>query len=104
MRSEVTYFPIVTQLLPCASNKLLEVSFMGAQNVLALTAKRTEFLECIRLLEAKPVSSRSIEDDRLMERLRLKLEWLNKSIELEQQQSEPITESAVRKTGRSNAA
>lgn len=77
---------------------------MGAQNVLALTAKRTEFLECLRLLEAKPASNRSIEDDRLMERLHLKVEWLNKSIELEQQQSEPIIESAVRKISRSNAA
>jgi hypothetical protein len=77
---------------------------MEAQHVLALTAKRTEFIECIRHLEAKPISDRSLEDSRMMERLRLKVEWLDKSIELEQQQSQPIDESAVTTIGRSNAA
>ena len=70
---------------------------MGAQHVLAMAAKRSEFVKCIRLLESKPVSERSLEDIRLMERLRMKLEWLDKSIELEQHQSEPIAESAVAK-------
>lgn len=70
---------------------------MGAQRVLALAAKRSEFIECIRLLERKPISNRTLEDDRLMERLRHKVEWLNKSLELEQQQSEPIAESAVKR-------
>ena len=70
---------------------------MGAQHVLAMAAKRSECVKCIRLLESKPVSERSLEDIRLMERLRMKLEWLDKSIELEQQRSEPIAESAVAK-------
>jgi hypothetical protein len=70
---------------------------MGAQHVLALAAKRSEFIECIRLLERKPISARTLEDDRLMQRLRNKIEWLNKSLDREQQQSEPTAESAVKK-------
>jgi hypothetical protein len=71
---------------------------MGAQRTLALTSKRAEISECIRILGDRPPSSRgNLALNRLLERLRQKLEWLDKCIDLEQQQSDPTSLPAVAK-------
>lgn len=78
---------------------------MGAQRILALTSKRTEVMECIRRLESRQSSGRGSPHSRLLEGLLFKLEWLNKCIDLEQRQSDPVDESPLAKVFRiDNAA
>jgi predicted metal-dependent hydrolase len=78
---------------------------MGAQRILALTSKRAEISECIRILRDKPSSSRGSPSlNQLLERLQQKLEWLDKCIDLEQQQSDPISWTAVAKAPHANNA
>ena len=56
---------------------------METPNLLAMIAKRDEFRKGIRLLEARPPSVSELEAKRLIERLRLMAEWLDKRIEME---------------------
>jgi hypothetical protein len=56
---------------------------MESQNLRALIAKHNEVSAAIRLLEARPASRDSLAAKLLIERLRLKAEWLNKRIEAE---------------------
>jgi len=51
--------------------------------LLAMIAKRDEFRKGIRLLEARPPSGGDLAAKRLIERLRLRAEWLDKRIEAE---------------------
>jgi hypothetical protein len=82
-----------------------EVASMGAQRILALRSKRAEISECIRILGDRSTSTRgSLALNRLLERLRQKLEWLDKCIDLEQQQSDPISWPAVAKAPHANYA
>jgi hypothetical protein len=55
----------------------------SSQDLLAMIAKRDEFRKGIRLLEARPPSIGELEAKRLIERLRLRAEWLDKRIETE---------------------
>jgi hypothetical protein len=45
---------------------------MGSQSLLALTSKRAEISECIRLLEARPRARSGIALNQLIEHLRRK--------------------------------
>lgn len=56
---------------------------MDSQNLYAMIAKRDEFRQGIRLLEARPPSVSEFAAKRLIERLRLRAEWLEKRIEME---------------------
>jgi hypothetical protein len=56
---------------------------MDSQNLSAMMAKREEFRQGIRLLEARPPSGSEVAAKRLIERLRLRAEWLDKRIETE---------------------
>jgi hypothetical protein len=62
---------------------------MGSQTLLALKVKRAEVSEWMRLLDARPSARASLATGRLMERFRLKAEWLDKRIDLELRQSRP---------------
>ena len=66
---------------------------MESQNLLVLRSKRAEISECIRLLEARPPARNGLAFARMMERLRLKAEWLDKRIELELQQPDRLRAS-----------
>ncbi|HEX3469589.1 MAG TPA: hypothetical protein VHT28_00255 [Silvibacterium sp.] len=66
---------------------------MESPNLLALIAKREEFRKGIRLLEAKPSSVSEFEAKRLIARLRLMAERLDKRIEMEAKT--PRTEHAA---------
>ncbi len=70
---------------------------MGAQRVLALTSNRTEVMEAIRLLEMKSQSRGGLAISQVLDNLRLKVEWLDKCIDLERQQSDPVVGSALAK-------
>jgi hypothetical protein len=70
---------------------------MGAQRILALTSKRTEIMEAIRLLEMRSQSRGGLAINRLLDSLRLKIEWLDKCIDLERQQSDPVVGSVPAK-------
>jgi hypothetical protein len=76
---------------------------MGSQSLLALTSKRAEISECIRLLEARPRAGSGIALNQLIERLRRKADWLDKRIDLELRQSDP-PETWATKIGTHNAA
>jgi hypothetical protein len=56
---------------------------MESQNLRALLAKRDEITAAIRLLEARPPLRGGLAAKQLIERLRLKAEWLNKRIQME---------------------
>ena len=56
---------------------------MESQTLPALIAKRDEIREAIRLLEARPPSRGELAVKHLIERLRLKAEWLDKRIQME---------------------
>jgi hypothetical protein len=56
---------------------------MESQNLPALIAKRDEFRKGIRLLEARPPAGGELAAKRLIARLRLRVEWLDKRIEME---------------------
>jgi hypothetical protein len=56
---------------------------MESSNLLAMIAKREEFRKGIRLLEARPSSVSELAAKRLIERLRLMAERLDKRIEME---------------------
>ena len=77
---------------------------MGSQSLLALTLKRAEISECIRLLEARPRPRGGIALNQLVERLRRKADWLDMRIALELQESDPIETPAPAKIGTRNAA
>jgi hypothetical protein len=77
---------------------------MGSQSLLALTSKRAEILECIRLLEARPGARGGIALKQLVERLRRKADWLDMRIAMELQESDPIETPAPAKIGTRNAA
>lgn len=55
---------------------------MESQYLHAMLAKRDEFRKGIRLLEARPPSGSELAAKRLIERLRLRAEWLDKRIEM----------------------
>ena len=77
---------------------------MGSRSLLALTSKRAEISECIRLLEARHRARGGIALNQLVERLRRKADWLDMRIALELQESEPIETPARAKIGTRNAA
>jgi hypothetical protein len=77
---------------------------MGSQSLLALTSKRAQISECIRLLEARPRARGGIALNHLVERLRRKADWLDTRIALELQKSDPIETPAPPKIGTRNAA
>jgi hypothetical protein len=56
---------------------------MESQNLLAMIAKRDDFRKAIRLLETRPPSGGELAAKRLIERLRVRAEWLDKHIEME---------------------
>ena len=76
---------------------------MGSQSLLLLTSKRAEILESIRLLEARPRLHRGTAVDQLVERLRRKADWLEKRLDLELLQSDPL-ETRATQIGTYNAA
>lgn len=56
---------------------------MESQDLPAMIAERDKFREAIRLLEARPLSRGELAVKQLIERLRLRAEWLDKRIEME---------------------
>jgi hypothetical protein len=56
---------------------------MESQTQSALIAKRDQIRVAINLLEARPPSRRELAVKHLIERLRLKAEWLDKRIQME---------------------
>lgn len=71
----------------------VEVTAMESQNLLALRSKRAEISECMRILEARPPARAGLAFTRVIERLRLKADWLDKRIELESQQGDRLRAS-----------
>jgi hypothetical protein len=68
---------------------------MGSQSLLALTSKRAEVSECMRLLEGRSGSRNRLAVTQLLARLRDKADWLDKRIQLELEQSDPAETSAT---------
>ena len=68
---------------------------MGSQNLLALTSKRAEVSECMRLLEGRSGSRNRLAVTQLLARLRQKADWLDKRIQLERERSDPAGTSAT---------
>jgi hypothetical protein len=68
---------------------------MGSQNLLALTSKRAEVSECLRLLEGRSGGRNRLAVSQLLARLRHKADWLDKRIQLELEQSDPAETSAI---------
>ena len=62
---------------------------MGSQSLLALTSRRAEVSECIRLLEGRSRERSGLAVNQLIERLRRKADWLDRRIDLESLQSDP---------------
>jgi hypothetical protein len=56
---------------------------MESQTLSALIAKRDQFRHAINLLEARPPSRRELALQHLIQRLRLKVEWLDRRIQME---------------------
>ena len=56
---------------------------METQNLRLLIAKRDEITAAIRLIEAKTPARGGLAARQLIERLRLKAEWLDKRIQME---------------------
>lgn len=56
---------------------------MESQSLHAMTAKRSQIADAIRLLEDRDASRGGLAVKSLIERLRLKAEWLDKRIEME---------------------
>jgi hypothetical protein len=54
-----------------------------SQTLSALIAKRNQIREAITLLEARTPSRRELAVQHLIERLRLKVEWLDRRIQME---------------------
>ena len=77
---------------------------MGSQNLLALTSRRAQLSECIRLLEARPSVRGGLATSALLEGLRHKVEWLDKRIDVELQESDPREPSGVAKVERGSTA
>jgi hypothetical protein len=77
---------------------------MGSHSLLALTSKRAEISECIRLLEARPRAHGDIALNQLVERLRRKADWLDKRIDLELRQSDSLETRATAKIETHNVA
>jgi hypothetical protein len=75
-----------------------------SQSLLTLTAKREDISGCIRLLEGRRQSPAGPAVRRLIDRLRLKAEWLDARIELELQQSDPVDAFTVEEMPRSSNA
>lgn len=68
---------------------------MASQNLLALTSKRAEVSECMRLLEGRSGSRNRLAVSQLLARMRDKARWLDKRIQLELEQSDPAETSAT---------
>ena len=68
---------------------------MGSQRLLAMTSKREELLECVRLLDGRSGPRRGLAVTQLLDGLRRKLDWLDKLIDLELQQSDPLEAPAT---------
>ena len=77
---------------------------MESQTLAALIAKRDEIREAIFLLEARPPARAGLAFTRLIERLRMKAEWLDKTIDLELQQLERLRGSEARLSQTNSAA
>lgn len=77
---------------------------MESQNLLALRSKRAEISECIRLLEARPPARTGLAFTRLIERIRMKAEWLDKRIDLELHQVERLRVSTDAKLSQTDNA
>ena len=78
---------------------------MGSQRLLAITSKREELSECLRLLEGRSGPRRGLAVTQLLDGLRRKVDWLDKLIDLELQQSDPLeTPAPFDNTGHPHAA
>jgi hypothetical protein len=77
---------------------------MGSQNLLALTSKRAEVSECIRLLEERSGARSGLAVARLLARLRQKGEWLDRRIQLELEQTDPAKTAAFTDLSRNRDA
>jgi hypothetical protein len=77
---------------------------MESQNLLALRSKRAEISKCIRLLEARPPARTGLAFTRLIERIRMKAEWLDKRIDLELHQVERLRVSTDAKLSQADSA
>jgi hypothetical protein len=70
---------------------------MGSQNLLALTSRREQISECIQMLEARPAVRGGAATKHLLKELQTKLEWLDKRIDLELQESDPQEQPGITK-------
>ncbi len=77
---------------------------MEAPRILVLTTKRTEIMGAIGLLEMRSRARNSLAVSPLLERLKMKLEWLDKCIASEQQRSGPVCDSALAQRPTANNA
>lgn len=70
---------------------------MGSQSLLALTSRRAEISQCIRLLEARPSAPADPAATQFLEGLRRKADWLDKRIDAELRESDPLERPRVAK-------
>jgi hypothetical protein len=70
---------------------------MGSQSLLAMTSKRAEITECIRLLEVRSCQRAGLAVNQLIESLRRRADWLDKRIDMELQESDPAERSSIAK-------
>ncbi len=77
---------------------------MASQMLPALKARRAEISEGIRVLEARSPARSSLAVSRLIDRLQLRAEWLDKRIELEMRQADSLQSPALVEFPRSTNA
>ncbi len=70
---------------------------MGSQSLLALTSRFAEIAQCIRLLEARPAARANLATNQFLERLRRKADWLDKRIDAELGESDPLEQPRATK-------
>jgi hypothetical protein len=69
-----------------------------------MTSKREEISECVRLLEGRSGPRPGLAVTQLLDGLRRRVDWLDKLIDLELQQSDPLeTPATFDNTGHTHA-
>jgi hypothetical protein len=70
---------------------------MGSQSLLAMTSKRAEITECIRLLGVRSRQRSGLAVNQLIESLRRRADWLDSRIDMELQESDAAERSRIAK-------
>jgi hypothetical protein len=70
---------------------------MESERFLAMTSKRAEISECIRLLEGRSRQRSGSAVNQLIESLRRRADWLDRRIDMELQEADPAERSRIAK-------